>query len=1501
MPSGSKRNKKDKSINKLMMNSPNGSTKVTKDKESQKPQQTMFDASLKTLDKLFKESSATDILKLGPRPELLGMTPLAMAASVGNVEAVVKLLAAEADVNEKSDKNTTALMQVIHSKNVDIAHLLLKQGARLTDKNTSGDNAFMMAVWSGEADLVNKMWPYRQDLDINHQNQAGNTALHLAASKKWENGIQFLLTNGADTNLQNKAGFTPLMTAVKQGDMKAIEKLVNHSYTDLLIEDSEGQTALCKAILNERGDAAQVITTKLSGLDKIVLSQNLVTKLLKPPEDCDNQVDFYEETLYPVLLTMCKFDEFRSSLCSCKLIGHVINIAAKHVTSSQIVTASCFICTLLMFKYSSGTDERFVDQFMVCKGPEFVLHVLKIYENLENGLSQDSEVMASCILTLVPVSDSTTGKEWIKQNNQSMSKYIEKLKVSNIMSKLTFIDEGCRCKLKIAWKEFIKLYEDTIDHQRQQNINQLLEEEEREKLKKAKKKDRRKTKRKNQNKKQKFEEGMIDTAAINENNHSKITPQIKDKKTPKNTKYQPLNYDNFDDKSDLDEPLEFGFTVDLDALTEDEWVTVSTKKPITKPAPKLTPQKQAITAKQEMCKPSKQRPKNEKVESIKIKDGNLSWADIARSNIQSIEKQPDLSSPNKSRTESPATSVHDYSLEGTNEDTLSEEENVATIEAQVPKVQVSDPNPYEHDFPTLNDRTDSIWGPCPIDTDCSNSRAAEIYSASSTMDRQADNHATSCRPPPGFSEIRPTENWWDNMNTLKFPPFGFQPNQTTTTSISPNASSLSPLNQMQFMASFIEEQQRLLSASQSNGGSSATMLPNQELLSSKPVEHTFQQNETTFPVNSVGGTNVYGQMTKTCINSLVHNIPTVDALKISHGMDSAHNLPQPKQLWPDHSNDFDGYLENIWKNDTILSSGIQQTLRGPLPGQAISDTVLYPSHLRDDGSVDPETSSDYSTQSSDTCNTDCFPSFHDNKDYMTTSFLFEELAKDQVKKHDRKLSEYPLFRNSPNHYNTDYYKSLYGLMSKHQEADKDQEADSETSPLPEWALEPDNPDYEITSMPSFSQFPNGSMTGYVSRKWKGRLNEIRRLPEKMKRQIGSIVIPLQSALYNINENGNSVILGHLLDGTEVAVKVVDPKLYSVNSELMERLQAAEIKHNFLLKYLAIGETSNKQYIACELCDYTLEEYMHITCLNFQHDALSANKLSWQLLKGLHYLHTEFLLPHGNLKPQNIYVDFDGKLRIGGYGVNKKHRLCRMSTAPCKKLKHEIWRATECLGDSENTVSTTSSDVQVAGMLIHYILTGGKHPYGENPYEIEVNICQNWGQMTFISEEANDLISAMLFSDISARPTLEQCLGHPFFWSDEMKFRLVLIAGSDVLKEMKTGVPVTGNGSTTMIDFLNVVPAENISQDWMADLDPVILKDMRSFRQYKNSLAELVLFLYNCCLHFDKMSPAAREVMDDPCRYFPAKFPNLFMAVYRAIKVSDRVNRTCYKPFYSHCS
>lgn len=68
----------------------------------------------------------------------------------------------------------------------------------------------------------------------------------------------------------------------------------------------------------------------------------------------------------------------------------------------------------------------------------------------------------------------------------------------------------------------------------------------------------------------------------------------------------------------------------------------------------------------------------------------------------------------------------------------------------------------------------------------------------------------------------------------------------------------------------------------------------------------------------------------------------------------------------------------------------------------------------------------------------------------------------------------------------------------------------------------------------------------------------------------------------------------------------------------------------VLTLQAVWECAGRVYLAMELCDYTLDEYVGIVRLDHRQDPLSANRLAWQLLKGLKYLHSNFTVPHGSL-------------------------------------------------------------------------------------------------------------------------------------------------------------------------------------------------------------------------------------------------------------------------------
>ena len=77
------------------------------------------------------------------------------------------------------------------------------------------------------------------------------------------------------------------------------------------------------------------------------------------------------------------------------------------------------------------------------------------------------------------------------------------------------------------------------------------------------------------------------------------------------------------------------------------------------------------------------------------------------------------------------------------------------------------------------------------------------------------------------------------------------------------------------------------------------------------------------------------------------------------------------------------------------------------------------------------------------------------------------------------------------------------------------------------------------------------------------------------------------------------------------------------------------------------------------------------------------------------------------------------------------------------------------------------------MLAYYILSGGHHPFGED-FECEFNIYYGKYSLEHVRDViAKNLIEWMINKDPKGRPTVKQCLAHPFFWS-RLRYYVLII-------------------------------------------------------------------------------------------------------------------------------
>ena len=156
------------------------------------------------------------------RAHFRGQTPLMWAASEGHADVVRVLLEGGADVHARSKHGTTALLLAARNGDVDTARVLLGAGA--------------------DANAAEPMLAVDARIDVEESQTSGRSPLLVAsasvvATSGWEYGLVvtpsthetlaiFLLEQGADPNVPDSIGRTPLHAAVETGKADLVQALL---------------------------------------------------------------------------------------------------------------------------------------------------------------------------------------------------------------------------------------------------------------------------------------------------------------------------------------------------------------------------------------------------------------------------------------------------------------------------------------------------------------------------------------------------------------------------------------------------------------------------------------------------------------------------------------------------------------------------------------------------------------------------------------------------------------------------------------------------------------------------------------------------------------------------------------------------------------------------------------------------------------------------------------------------------------------------------------------------------------------------------------------------------------------------------------------------------------------------------------------------------------------------------------------------------------------------
>lgn len=250
-----------------------------------------YDMALHLASKHGHEAVVEVLLKAGADAEssVLGKkTPFLWAcaegASQGHLEVALRLLEhtqSEAMGDKHPDTGATGLHYAVSHEHMQMLEMLLILDADPTIMDEECRTPLDLACERGLQGAVEVLLEHQGvgALHMGDESDVFSTPLHHAAKGGREDMVTFLLGKGADANVQDYDGWTPLMTALRYGQEGVVRLLLEHVGEGINLANHDGETAL-HFVAGSSGCEGMVDLLLSKGADATVEDSGGLTPLL---------------------------------------------------------------------------------------------------------------------------------------------------------------------------------------------------------------------------------------------------------------------------------------------------------------------------------------------------------------------------------------------------------------------------------------------------------------------------------------------------------------------------------------------------------------------------------------------------------------------------------------------------------------------------------------------------------------------------------------------------------------------------------------------------------------------------------------------------------------------------------------------------------------------------------------------------------------------------------------------------------------------------------------------------------------------------------------------------------------------------------------------------------------------------------------------------------------------------------------------------------------------